>query len=158
MGEKQGGLVSSPSLPPRAAPPRNTPPRHVRFAPTPEIFATETSGSFLFPLRVGGDNALETSPYDEGRFVVSLWHPSSQRVIDLDRSYVELRACLDPDDEHWIKLAEIEPVVPPYSGGESFDGWVVLPVMAEKSSFAVYGSGFEPRARLQLRASVYLVA
>ncbi len=136
----------------------NTPPRQVRFASTPEIFATGTNGSFLFPLQVDGRGILDTRPYDEGRFVVSLWHPSAQRAIDLDRSYVELRACLDPDDEHWIKLAEIEPVVPPYSGGESFDGWVVLPVMAETSSFAVYGSGFEPRARLQLRASVYWVA
>jgi hypothetical protein len=134
------------------------PPRHVRFDHTPEIFATESNGSFLFPLQVGGVGPLTTRSFDEGRFVVSLWHPSSQRTIDLDRAYVELRACFDPEDEHWIKLAEIEPVVPPYSGGESFDGWVVLPVMAEESSFAIYGSGFEPRARLQLRASVYLVA
>jgi hypothetical protein len=135
-----------------------TPPLHVVFDPTPEIFATDSGGSFQFPLVAGGEALLSTTAFDEARFVVSVWHPSGQRSIDLDRAYVELRARLDPEDKHWIKLAEIEPVVPPYSGGESFDGWVVLPVMAAASAFMVVGSGFEARARLQVRASVYLVA
>lgn len=135
-----------------------TPPRHVLFDSPPEIFATDTNGSFTFPLVVDGESSLETGLFDEARFVVSIWHPSGQRSIDLDRAYVELRASFDPEDDHWIRLAEIEPVVPPYSGGDSFDGWVVLPVMAAKTSFAVVGSGFESRARLQLRASSYLVA
>lgn len=135
-----------------------TPPKFLLFDPTPEIFATDANGAFSYPLVVGGRGFLETSVYDEARFVVSLWHPSSQRTIDLDRAYVELRASFDPEEEHWIKLAEVEPVVPPYAGGESFDGWVVLPVMAAASSFALVGSGLEPRARLQIRASTYLVA
>ena len=134
------------------------PPRHIAFDPTAEIFATDSNGSFSYPLIAGGEAVISTSHYDEARFVVSLWHPSGQRTIDLDRAYVELRASFDPEEQHWIKLAEIEPVVPPYSGGESFDGWVVLPVMAAASSFAIVGSGFEPRARVQVRASVYLVA
>jgi len=134
------------------------PPRHLLFDPTPEIFATDTNGSFNFPLVSKGEALIDTSQYDEARFIVSLWHPSGQRSIDLDRAYVELRACFDPEEQHWIKLAEIEPVVPPYAGGDSFDGWVVLPVMASASAFAVIGSGFEPRARVQIRASVYLVA
>ncbi len=135
-----------------------TPPRHILFDSTPEIFATDTNGSFSYPLVAGGEAFVTTSSYDEARFVVSLWHPSGQKTIDLDRAYVELRACFDPEESHWIKLAEIEPVVPPYAGGDSFDGWVVLPIMAGSSSFALVGSGFEPRARLQIRASVYLVA
>ncbi len=135
-----------------------TEPRHVIFDATPEIFATDSNGTFNFPLVVRGEAQLSTVAFDEARFVVSIWHPSGQRSIDLDRAYVELRACFDPEDQHWIKLAEVEPVVPPYSGGESFDGWVVLPVMAAASAFAVVGSGFEPRARVQVRASVYLVA
>ena len=90
--------------------------------------------------------------------MVSLWHPSGQRTIDLDRAYVELRACFDPDEEHWTKIAEIEPVVPPYAGSDSFDGWIVLPVLGSSSAFALFGSGFEPRARLQIRASAYFVA
>ncbi len=135
-----------------------TSPRQVVFDPTPEIFATDSSGSFSFPLVVKGDGLIPTSLYDEARFVVSIWHPSGQRSIDLDRAYVELRACFDHEEQHWIKLAEIEPVVPPYSGGESFDGWVVLPVMASESAFAVVGSGFDARARVQVRASLYLVA
>jgi hypothetical protein len=135
-----------------------TPPRHVVFDPTPEIFATDSNGGFSFPLVVSGNAVIPSIDYDEARFVVSIWHPSGQRSIDLDRAYVELRACFDQEDQHWIKLAEIEPVVPPYSGGESFDGWVVLPVMSAESSFAVVGSGFDSRARVQVRASVYLVA
>ena len=135
-----------------------TPPRHLVFDTPPEIFATDSNGFFMYPLVVEGEGQLETSAYDEARFVVSIWHPSSQRSIDLDRAYVEIRASFDPDEEHWIKLAEIEPVVPPYSGADRFDGWVVLPVMAAASSFAVVGSGLEPRARLQIRSSAYLVA
>jgi hypothetical protein len=34
----------------------------------------------------------------------------------------------------------------------------VLPVLGARSAFAVSGSGFEARARIQLRASAYLVA
>jgi len=135
-----------------------TPPRHVQFDPTPEIFATDQAGSFSYPLLVEGNTFLATHRYDEVRFVFSIWHPSGQRTIDLDRAYVELRSSFDPEEEHWTKIAEIEPVVPPYAGGESFDGWIVLPVLGASSSFAVVGSGFEPRARLQIRASAYFVA
>ncbi len=79
-------------------------------------------------------------------------------MIDLDRAYVELRARLDAREDHWLKLAEIEPVVPAYAGGESFDGWIVLPVMARTAAFGLFGSGFEPRTRLQVRAYGYFVA
>jgi len=139
-------------------PPTTTPPLHVVFDATPEIFATDTAGSFSYPLMVKSVPFLETEKYDEVRFVFSLWHPSGQRTIDLDRAYVELRAALDPEEDHWTKIAEIEPVVPPYAGGESFDGWIVLPILAGRSAFAVVGSGFEPRARLQIRATAYFVA
>jgi hypothetical protein len=135
-----------------------TPPRHVLFDATPEIFATDAAGSFSYPLVVAGVPFLATHLYDEVRFVFSIWHPSGQRTIDLDRAYVELRSAFDPEEEHWTKIAEIEPVVPPYAGGESFDGWIVLPVLGASSAFAVVGSGFEPRARLQIRASAYFVA
>ena len=128
------------------------------FDPTPEIFATDTAGSFTYPLLVAGKAFLGTSSYDEVRFVFSIWHPSGQRTIDLDRAYVELRCNFDPDEDHWTKIAEIEPVVPPYAGGESFDGWIVLPILGSTSAFAVVGSGFEARARLQIRASAYFVA
>ncbi|HEX5761088.1 MAG TPA: hypothetical protein VF121_18015 [Thermoanaerobaculia bacterium] len=134
-----------------------TPPRQVVFDATPEIFATDTAGAFSFPLVVAGKSYLPTSAYDEVRFVFSVWHPSGQRTIDLDRAYVELRASFDPDDEHWTKIAEIEPVVPPYAGGESFDGWIVLPILGAVSAFNLVGSGFESRARLQVRASAYFV-
>ncbi len=133
------------------------PPRQIVFDPTPEIFATDTAGSFSFPLIVAAKAYLPTSAYDEVRFVFSVWHPSGQRTIDLDRAYVELRASFDPDDEHWTKIAEIEPVVPPYAGGDSFDGWIVLPILGAVSAFSLVGSGFESRARLQVRASAYLV-
>lgn len=139
-------------------PPTTTPPLHVVFDATPEIFATDTAGSFTYPLLVKSVPFLETEKFDEVRFVFSLWHPSGQRTIDLDRAYVELRAALDPEEDHWTKIAEIEPVVPPYAGGESFDGWIVLPILAGRSAFAVVGSGFEPRARLQIRATAYFVA
>lgn len=136
----------------------STPPSHLIFDSTPEIFATDSAGRFNFSLQVDGEPRLETSSFDEMRLVLSLWHPSSQRSIDLDRAYVELSGSMDPAEEHWIKLAEIEPVVPPYNSGGTFDGWIVLPVLAAQSAFMVSGSGFQPRARLQLRASAYFVA
>ena len=72
--------------------------------------------------------------------------------------YVELQGAFDSAEEHWARLAEIEPVVPPYDPGASFDGWIVLPVLSVRSSYQIVGSGFQPRARLQVRASAYLVA
>jgi hypothetical protein len=135
-----------------------TPARQVVFDPTPEIFATDTAGSFSYPLLVATKAFLATAVYDEVRFVFSIWHPSGQRTIDLDRAYVELRASFDPEEDHWTKIAEIEPVVPPYAGGESFDGWIVLPILGSSTAFTLVGSGFEPRARLQIRASGYFVA
>ncbi len=134
------------------------PARQVVFDATPEIFATDTAGAFSYPLVVAGKAFLATGTYDEVRFVFSIWHPSGQRTIDLDRAYVELRASFDSEEEHWTKIAEIEPVVPPYAGGESFDGWIVLPILGSSTAFALVGSGFEPRARLQIRASAYFVA
>ena len=136
----------------------NASPSHIVFDATPEIFATDTGGRFHFPLQVGGRPTLDTGAFDEMRFVMSLWHPSSRRSIDLDRAYVELSGSLDPNEERWVKLAEIEPVVPPYNSGDTFDGWIVLPVLAVHSAFAISGSGFQPRARLQIRASAYFVA
>ncbi len=133
-------------------------PRQIVFDRTPEIFATDSAGTFSFVLANRGEPLLETAGYDEMRFVISLWHPASQRAIDLDRAYVELRAEFDPAEDHWIKLAEIEPVVPPFNPGGVFDGWIVLPVLASRCSFSIWGSGFEHRARVQLRASVYLVS
>ncbi len=137
---------------------RDVPPRHIILDPTPEIFATDSSGAFVFPLLDHGQANLDTSPYDEARFVFSIWHPSNKKAIDLDRAYSELRGSFNPEEEHWVKLAEIEPVVPPYSAGDSFDGWIVLPILASLSAFSLYGSGFEPRTRLQIRASAYFVA
>lgn len=133
-------------------------PLHVRFDPTPEIFATDSKGRFRYPLLVSGKAEIETKLYDEARFVFSLWHPAANRTIDLDRTYVELGYCLDQVEDHWVKLAEIEPVVPPYSGGETFDGWIVLPILGAETCYVISGSGFAPRARLQIRASSYLVA
>ena len=132
-------------------------PRQIIFDPTPEIFATDSSGSFSYPLQRRGDGQVETASYDEVRFVFSLWNPSSSSIIDLDRAYAELRGSFDPDEEHWVKLAEIEPVVPPYGAGDSFDGWIVLPVLAERCCFCLVGSGFDARSRLQIRASAYFV-
>ena len=126
------------------------------FDPTPEIFATDNGGSFSFSLAFETNKSLATAGYEEIRFVVSIWHPSENRSLDLDRAYVELRASVDPDEEHWIKIAEIEPVVPP-TATRTFDGWLVLPVLSNQTCFAVCGSGFDPRARLQIRASAYLV-
>jgi len=128
------------------------------FDATPEIHATDGAGSFVWPLVVEGDAWIETEPYDEVRLVFSVWHPSGNKVIDLDRAYVEVQAAFDPEEDHWTKLAEIEPVVAPYGGGETFDGWIVLPIMAGKSAYALVGNGFEPRSRLQIRAIAYLVA
>ena len=137
---------------------RDTPPKNVIFDPTPEIFATDTGGAFLFPLVHQGEGVIDTTSYDEARFVVSLWSPSSKKNLDLDRAYAEIRGSFDPEEEHWVKLAEVEPVVPPYGADSSFDGWIVLPVLGANSSFALFGSGFEPRSRLQIRASAYFVA
>src|SRR5258708_1578200 len=135
-----------------------TPPRQIIFDPTPEIYATDSAGSFTFPLLVASKAFLGTSAYDEVRFVFSIWHPSGQRTIDLDRAYVELRAAFDPDEDHWRSIAEINAVVPTYAGGGSLDGWIAPPIPGSSSAFAVVGSGFEPRARLQVRASAYFVA
>lgn len=135
-----------------------TPPRHLVFDTTPEIYATDGSGAFWFPLQINGQGRQPTGAYDETRLLVSIWYPSGQRAIDLDRAYVESRISLDRDTTHWFKLAEIEPVVPPYDSGKSFDGWIVLPVFAETTAFGIAGSGFEPRARIQIRASAYFVA
>jgi hypothetical protein len=139
-------------------PPRLTPPHQVVFDPTPEIFATDSGGSFAFPLLADGAASIETAPYDEARFLLSLWHPASGRAIDPDRAYVELQGAFDSDEEHWARLAEIEPVVPPYESGAKFDGWIVLPIFSTRSRYQIVGSGFQPRARLQIRVSAYLVA
>jgi len=136
----------------------SSPPRHIVFDPTPEIFATDANGSMWFQLQVDSQLQIETHAYDEVRLMISLWYPSTKRVIDLDRAYLELRGMIDTGDEHWCKLAEIEPVVPAYNAGESFDGWIVLPIFSAHSAFGLAGSGFEPRARLQVRTSAYFVA
>lgn len=130
--------------------------RRVSFDLTPEIFATDAGGAFSFPLEVDGERFLDTGTFDEVRLVFSVWHPSERRSIDLDRAYVELRASFEPDEERWIRIAEIEPVVPPY-GSDSFDGWIVLPVLASETSFALFGAGFEARSRVQIRGSAYFV-
>ena len=78
-----------------SAPPRPTPPLQVLFDPTPEIFATDSAGGFLFPLLASGAQAIETGAYDEVRFLISLWHPKSGRAIDPDRAYVELQGAFD---------------------------------------------------------------
>jgi hypothetical protein len=132
--------------------------RQVVFDPTPEIFASSADGGFSFPLVEGGKEWVETVGFDESRFVLSMWHPSSTRTIDLDRAYVELQGRFDTQEEHWVKIAEIEPIVPAYNSGASFDGWIVLPVFAPRSSFRIIGAGLEARARLQIRASAYFVA
>ena len=135
-----------------------TPPRHFIFDPPPEIFATDSGGAFNFPLTSASESMLDTQRYDEARFVFSLWYPSETKVIDLDRAYVELRVSLDPDEDHWTRLAEVEPVVPAYNAGDRFDGWIVLPILAERSAFSLVGRGFQPRSRVQLRSSAYFVA
>lgn len=137
---------------------RDQQPRQIIFDPTSEIFATNSSGTFNFPLLDQGVKEIDTAAYDEARFVFSMWTPSANGVLDLDRAYAELRGSVDPQEEHWVKLAEIEPVVPPYGAGETFDGWIVLPILALSSTFCLSGSGFEARTRLQIRASLFLVA
>jgi hypothetical protein len=132
------------------------PPLALTFEPTPEIFATDKNGGFSFVLQNGDETFLDTSRYDECRLIFSVWHPSERRSIDLDRAYLELRASFDPEDDRWTRIAEIEPVVPPY-GSDSFDGWIVLPVLGAVTAWALFGSGFEPRAQIQIRSSAYLV-
>jgi hypothetical protein len=136
---------------------RSTQPLQVIFDPTPEIFATDASGAFFFPLLADGGAGVATAEFDEARFTLSLWYPSNQRLIDLDRAYVEIQGSFSSRDEHWIKLAEVEPVVPPYEAGRTFDGWIVLPILAAASTYALAGGGFDPRARLQVRVSGYFV-
>lgn len=136
---------------------RDIRPRQILFDPTAEIFATDSGGGFFFALAQGGDAWIDTADYDEIRFTASLWSPASKTFLDLDRCYAELRGTFDPEEEHWMKLAEFEPVVPPYGAGDSFDGWLVLPVLGERCGFALAGSGFDPRIRLQIRATAYLV-
>lgn len=133
-------------------------PLQVTFDPTPEIFATDAGGGFAFPLQVGEQAFLETGAYDECRMVFSVWHPSERRSIELDRAYVELRARFDPavDAPRWVRIAEVEPVVPAY-GSDSFDGWIVLPVLGVTTAFALHGAGFEQRSRIQIRGVAYLV-
>ncbi len=127
------------------------------FDPTPEIHATDSAGAFVWPLLVDGEAWVETESFDEVRFVFSAWHPGN-KLIDLDRAYIELQAAFDPEENHWTKLAEIEPVVAPYGTGETFDGWIVLPILGGRCAFALIGSGFEARSRIQVRASAYFVA
>lgn len=136
----------------------SSPPRHVVFDPTPEIFATGADGCFRFRLQVENQNLIETHQFDEVRLMISLWYPSAKRTIDLDRAYVELCGLIDPADDHWCKLAEIEPVVPAYNSGRTFDGWIVLPIFSARTGFALAGSGLEARARIQGRVSAYFVA
>ena len=147
---RNGSLPSAPGPDPA--------PERVVFEPTPEIFATDAGGAFTFPLEADGGRFVDTGAYDECRMVFSVWHPSERRSIDLDRAYVELRAAFDPRTEEgrWVRIAEIEPVVPAY-GADAFDGWVVLPVLAPETAFALYGAGFEARSRIQVRATAYLV-
>ena len=136
----------------------NVQPRQLLFDSTPEIFATDSSGRFFLELKVDGNSRLDTATFDEIRFVFSVWHPTERRTVDLDRAYMEIDCNWSPDEERWVKLAEIEPVVPPYNPGQTFDGWIVLPVVATSTAYALSGGGFAPRARLQVRASAYLVA
>jgi hypothetical protein len=49
-------------------------------------------------------------------------------------------------------------VVPAYSGSDAFDGWIVLPILGNRCAFALVGSGFDPRSRVQIRAHAYFVA
>ena len=143
------GLSAAPTAAPRA--------RHLLFDTPTEIFASDSSGSFVFPLEHSGSGKIDMASFDELRMVISVWHPSEKQSVDLDRAYVELRVAFESDPPRWIRLAEFEPVVPPSNAGESFDGWIVLPVLAPTVFLRLCGSGFEPRARLQIRNSLYLV-
>lgn len=136
--------------------PRGTTQRQLSFDPSPEIFAVDNRGHFQFPLTIEGVAAQDLRSFDELRLTVSIRHPSEKHVLDYDRAYVEVRACFDNDD-HWIRLAEIEPVVPPFDSGGQFDGWVVLPVLAESAALRINGGGFEPRSRIQVRSLALLV-
>lgn len=131
--------------------------KQIRFDPTPEIFATESDGGFVFNLTHGGDEWLDTAGFDEMRLVLSMWHPTPKRSIDLDRAYVELQGRFDRDEEHWTRVAEIEPIVPAYGAGASFDGWIVLPVFGVRSALRLSGAGLESRARLQIRSNAHFV-
>lgn len=142
-------------LPPMSVP---TAPRLITFDTPAEIFATDSAGGFDYHLTAEAAETIDTEGFDEMRFVFSIWHPSTEKHIDLDRAYLEIRAAFDSDKEHWTRLAEVEPVVPAYNAGDRFDGWIVLPVLATRCGFSLSGRGFQPRSRVQLRASVYLVA
>lgn len=131
--------------------------REVRFDAAAEIFATDNRGIFSFPLTVDEQASLELTGFDELRFTVSIWHPSDKHVIDYDKAYVEMRASLDPSLEHWTRIAEIEPVVPPYDTGQRFDGWIVLPVLGLNAAYQLYGGGFQPRSRIQICSSALFV-
>ena len=48
--------------------------------------------------------------------------------------------------------------MPPYNAGGTFDGWIVLPILGTTTAYELTGSGFAPRARVQIRASAYLVS
>ena len=87
---------------------RNLQPLHVAFTATPEIFATDSNGAFVYPLTHAQGARLDTLRYDEMRFVVSVWHPREGKNIDLDKAYLELRANFT-EDGHWTRLAELEP-------------------------------------------------
>lgn len=128
----------------------------ITFDPPSEVFATDNGGAFVYPLLSAGKGYLDLGEFDECRLVFSVWHPSERRSIDLDRAYVELRGSFDAEEERWTRIAEIEPVVPPY-GSDSFDGWIVLPVLAPVTAFALFGAGFEARSRIQVRGSAYFV-
>ena len=142
---------------PRRSEPSTVEPVHLVFDRTPEIFASDGTGSFFAPLSAGGCECIDSAGFDEMRVLASVWYPAAGRTIDLDRTYLELRTRLAPEDERWVKLAEVEPVVPAYGGIEAFDGWIVLPVMGPTTVLGLFGSGFDPRARVQARASLYLV-
>ena len=131
--------------------------REAHFDPAPEIFAADNRGFFSFPLTQGSEAYQELTGLDEIRLTLSLWHPSEKQVIDYDKAYVEIRASLNPDDEHWTRIAEVEPVVPPYNTGQRFDGWIVLPVLGLNMALQVYGGGFQPRSRIQIRSSAFFV-
>lgn len=131
--------------------------REAHFDKPPEIFAADNRGFFSFPLTEDGVGYQELTGLDEIRLTLSLWHPSEKQVIDYDKAYVEVRVSLDPDDEHWTRIAEVEPVVPPYNTGQRFDGWIVLPVLSLRMALQVYGGGFAARSRIQLRSSAFFV-
>lgn len=131
--------------------------REVHFESAPEIFAADNHGFFSFPLISDGEAYQNLEGFDEIRLTLSIWHPSDKHVIDYDKAYIEVRAALDPNNEHWTRIAEVEPVVPPYNSGQRFDGWIVLPVLSLNTALQVYGGGFQPRSRIQIRGNAFLV-